>query len=172
MRTRENTSTSARSGSNATWRDAFATKLQGDAAKWWTDYKGFLGSFDEFRRSFLRRLADLLLLQDMVQRRSGQREKTEAFVCRKRLLARRLLPRTMERELVDLCVRLLWRDIHRYFVDRRPRNSDDLIDIATTYELLDAVRDDGPRQRQKDTARGTITMQSVPSWTSRDAPPV
>ena len=134
-----------------TWKDSIAPKLQGDAAKWWTESKDFLGSFEEFRRSFLRKFADPLLLQDLhqdlVHRREGAKERTEAFVCRKRLLAKRLMPGATEREIVDLCVGLLRRDMYRHFVDRRPRNTNDLIDVATVYERVDDVRDETPRQR-------------------------
>ena len=37
--------------------------------------------------------------------------------------------------------------MYRYFVYRRPRNTDDLIDVATVYECVDNVRDETPRQR-------------------------
>ena len=93
-----------------TWKVAIAPKLQGDADKWWTEPKDFLAPFEEFRRSFLRRFADPLLLQDLhkdlVQRLQAAKERTEAFVCRKRLLAKRLMAGATECEIVDLCVGL------------------------------------------------------------------
>ena len=141
------------------WARTARRGLQDAAGKWWSPYKSFNMSWEEFRELLTNKFAGtatiLRLRTQLYSTKQQEKEPVGLFLQRKYLLAKRLRPSDTEEELVSLILETIKPSTRKVLRAANPTTFTDLINRASQVEV-DDLEAQVPKSRSEEKSKPSM----------------